>query len=117
MPMNEQQRKQVAEAMDRPWYPVVDAVANGHRLSIIDLPDFEVFAETREELWAEWRDLLESHLTGYVMIGKMIPMPLAWFRIAEPATTAPAGASVRIQVTSTMTVVGAPEDFAEAAAA
>lgn len=73
--MNEQQRKQVAEAMNRPWFPVVEAVGAGHRLSVIDLPDFEVFAETREDLWREWRDLLESHLTGYVMVGKTIPTP------------------------------------------
>lgn len=45
----------------------------GFRLTIIGLPDFELFARTRDELTTEWRDALASHLAGYAATGKAIP--------------------------------------------
>lgn len=86
MEIDKGQRARLDEGMSRFKRPNVEPVGEGHRLSIDGLPDFEVFAETSAELWAEWRELLESHLMSYVRCGQDIPMPAAFTVITEPSS-------------------------------
>jgi hypothetical protein len=62
------------------WRPVFEAQEDGtFRLTVPPLLDFEMFG-SREELDATWREALESHLAGYLAVGKAVPVPT--YRIA-----------------------------------
>lgn len=69
------------------WKPVFEAQEDGtFRLTVAPLTDFELYG-SKEELDAEWREALESHLAGYLAVGKAVPVPT--YRIAGggPATS------------------------------
>jgi len=64
------------EYMNWPWVPHVEADAGGgFRLTVDRLNDFDVFGETEEEVNAEWKSALRSHLIGYINVGKVVPIP------------------------------------------
>ena len=63
------------------WQPKVESdPEGGFRLTLPGLSDFELFAETREQLEAEWRSALRSHLQAYEAAAKFVPLP----RFSEP---------------------------------
>lgn len=65
----------VEEAMKYPWQPTFEECQDGGwRVSVLGLPDFEIFAPTEQQLRAELRDALSSHLMGYLQVGKVIPV-------------------------------------------
>ena len=82
------------ECMDWPWTPVVEELPEGDfRLFVPALTDFEVFAATKAEVLADWRDMLRSHLEGYLKVGKVVPKP--YFHLPEaPETSSGPGVSV-----------------------
>lgn len=84
----EQQRK-LSEAMGRPWIPGLLAQGDSVCLYVEPLRDFQVYARASEagELLSEWRDLLESHLQGYVRREKEIPHPDSWVTVVGPSLT------------------------------
>jgi hypothetical protein len=84
----EQQRK-LSEAMGRPWIPGLLAQGDSVCLYVEPIRDFQVFARASEagELLSEWRDLLESHLQGYIRRGKDIPHPNSWVTVVGPSLT------------------------------
>jgi len=58
-----------------PWVAVMERLPEGdYRLTVAGLADFELFADTTEEL-LDWRDALKSHLAGYIKVNKVIPLP------------------------------------------
>lgn len=67
----------IDRAMAHHWMKVVEQCQDGgFRLTVVpQLRDFEVFAETVDELEGIWRDALRSHLIGYIASGKVIPIP------------------------------------------
>ncbi len=82
--------KTLKELVAYPWRPTItEEPDGGFRLTVTSLLDFELFADTREELDRTWREALESHLQGYLATGKAIPLPGA--RIVEAGATATHG--------------------------
>lgn len=75
-------------AMAYAWeYDIKADADGGFRLTVIPrLVDFEIFADTREELEAEWKDALRSHLQAYVATGKCIPIPSVRVRQDQSST-------------------------------
>lgn len=68
--------KDIAELMSYDWRPEIKRLADGtFRLTICQVPDFEMFADNEAELQATWREAFESHLSGYLNIGKVVPVP------------------------------------------
>jgi len=66
------------------WVPHVEADGRGgFRLTLDRLNDFDVFGATEEEVYAEWKSALRSHLTGYLNVGKVVPIP----RVRIPETS------------------------------
>jgi hypothetical protein len=61
------------------------------RVTIPGVADFEVSADPADvaELVGEWRDLLRSHLSAYICVGRDLPEPeqTSWLRVAEPLQT------------------------------
>lgn len=58
------------------WAAQTEKLADGtYRLTVPQLRDFELFAETEGELTTTWRDALASHLQAYLAVGKVIPTP------------------------------------------
>jgi hypothetical protein len=58
------------------WDPTFTQLPDGDwRLTVPLLSDFELFASARAELEKDWRDALHSHLSGYLAVGKSIPLP------------------------------------------
>ena len=67
----------IIQAMQFPWTKEIrPCESGGYMLTVFPpLADFELYAETEAELEEAWRDALESHLTGYLACGKVIPIP------------------------------------------
>ncbi len=81
------------ECMAWPWVPLVERLPEGdYRLSVPGLTDFEVFAETEQQVRAEWTTALRSHLGGYLRVGKVIPLPTT-FRVPERSEVQTSGGS------------------------
>ena|ERR1043166_7495734 len=74
------------DLMEWPWTPVVEQLPEGDfRLFVPALTDFEVFGRTQAEVQADFRDMLRSHLEGYLKVGKVVPKP--FFHLPEQAPT------------------------------
>jgi len=72
-----------------PWTRHIEAdPEGGFRLIVLGLADFELYAETQEELEHDWREALESHLAGYLRIGKAVPIP-GDVTVVEPVLSGP----------------------------
>ena len=68
-----------------PWVPVEEILEDGTlRLTVMGLPDFEVFGDTRESVQGEWPIALRSHLQGYLAAGKAVPIPSPRFYLPDP---------------------------------
>lgn len=85
----------IEQAMQYPWrIDVTPDPDGGYRAAVYPpLPDLELFADTREELEAEWRDALKSHLSAYLRAGKVIPIPYVRMTDQGGGSTAPAESS------------------------
>lgn len=58
------------------WVPHFEDLGDGRaKLTVSGLSDLEVFGP-REELENEWRDALAAHLSGYIAVGKAVPVPV-----------------------------------------
>ena len=85
-------QRTLKEYMQLPWEPEFAADPKGGvRLTVKALDDFELFADTEQELEGEWRDALESHLMAYLAMNKPIPDPSV--RIVERSSVTSAGPS------------------------
>ena len=66
----------IEQLMAEPWKYLIEADREGgFRLTVPPLTDFELFADSDEELKATWQQGLRSHLKGYIAYGKRIPRP------------------------------------------
>ena len=64
----------IEEYMALPWKTEIHEDADGGVvLSVWPLSDFAVYGDTVEEVEAEWRSALRSHLLGYIALNKRIP--------------------------------------------
>lgn len=66
-------------AMQLNWTPVITADEDEPSCLALHVPpvaDFVLYGESREQLLGEWREALESHLRGYLAVGKKIPRPI-----------------------------------------
>jgi hypothetical protein len=81
--------------MAYPWEVEITEDPRGGFRAVVNppLPDLELHAPTREELEAEWKDALASHLRAYLGSGKCIPIP--YVRIQASATSGGAAESTR----------------------
>jgi hypothetical protein len=87
------------------WKPSIENLPAGdYRLTVALLPDFELFAESKEQLEAEWLVALRSHLSGYLAVGKVIPIPS--FHLPEPS-------EVETSTGSSWQVVSLSESFSQ----
>jgi len=67
--------KKIAELLGYQWTPTYERLEDGSwRLTVHPLNDFELFGK-KTELEATWREALESHLVGYLAVGKAVPLP------------------------------------------
>lgn len=70
----------LAEYLALPWQPFVDTLTQGQdvsvRLTVPGLADFAVYGDSVTEVRDRFREALESHLGGYLAVGKVIPEPL-----------------------------------------
>ncbi len=73
-------RKSLEAYLALPWQTVIDTVTEGEdvqvRLTELGLPDFAVYGDSVTEVKDRWREALESHLDGYLHVGKFIPRPV-----------------------------------------
>jgi predicted RNase H-like HicB family nuclease len=68
--------KNIAELMAYGWQAQIERLSDGQfHLTIPPLTDFELFGSTQEELEKSWSEALESHLLGYLAVGKAVPLP------------------------------------------
>lgn len=64
------------EYIKLPWLPHTERCQDGsYRLVVAGLHDFELFASTEQQLLDEWMTALRSHLSGYLAVNKIIPIP------------------------------------------
>jgi predicted RNase H-like HicB family nuclease len=84
--------------MEYPWrHDIQSTPSGGYKLTVFPpLKDFELYAATREELEADWKDALESHLSGYIAAGKVIPIPHA--RLQYVSTRGATGGTQQFRV-------------------
>lgn len=84
--------------MSYPWQPKIASTPSGGFVLTVFPPlvDFELYAKTREELEADWRDALRSHLAGYISTNKIIPIP--HIRLQQPTTRGARGGVQRFVV-------------------
>jgi len=75
-----------------PWEVHTEQVSeNEWRLTVVGLDDFEVSAETEEELLEHFPGMLRSHLNAYLALQKEVPTPIR--QKADVSTSYSAGAS------------------------
>lgn len=75
------------------WVPTFEPVAEGGwRVTVAGLPDFELFADSEQELRSEWKDGLRSHLGAYLKFQKFIPVPE--FRLPEESEVSTSSGSL-----------------------
>jgi predicted RNase H-like HicB family nuclease len=68
--------REITELMAYDWQPIVVRIEDGSfSLSIPQVPDFEMFGDSEQELRSTWREALRSHLMGYLAVGKIVPVP------------------------------------------
>ena len=95
------------ELMAFPWIQQIEADPDGgFRLSVNGLYDFELFAESQEELDASWKEALESHLAGYLAVGKAVPIPGAVCAIEASDTRGVESPPMRIVLNGRFELVG-----------
>src|SRR5258708_2997508 len=71
--------KTVKEYLALDWHQVIEGVndedGKSYRLTIPLLPDFAVYGSLKD-IDERFAEALESHLAGYLAVGKVIPEPL-----------------------------------------
>jgi hypothetical protein len=71
--------KTLREYLALDWHQVIEAVneedGKSYRLTIPLLPDFAVYGSL-QEIGERFPEALESHIAGYLAVGKVIPEPL-----------------------------------------
>ena len=71
-----------------PWTYRMECEAGDWIITIVELPDFFAAGSTPGEAALNARDALISHLTGYLAVGKVIPVPP--YKTTSPRTSATA---------------------------
>jgi hypothetical protein len=70
--------------MAMPWVPLLEPCQDGgFRLTVVGLRDFEIFSDDEEQLKSEWQVALRSFLTGYLRVGKVVPVPVPSISIRD----------------------------------
>ena len=60
-----------------PWVPTFEQMDDGSwRATVPPVRDFEIFG-TEDEVHAEWRAALASHIEAYLVVGKVLPFPFS----------------------------------------